>query len=217
MPLPLPLPLLLRLPLPLPLLAGGGVWGSGFIARDTTNAGGGGATGGGEALTGALGAGVIFRIGGTEAGGGLVWAAEMARPSPFPLNGPAMSSGRLMCFWAGFRISEWELNRESTSLRGSTTGSESYSSLTLNRVGAAWRNSPKVILTTPNASCGMIFPTEIEMLARLKSAPGSANRSRSCGGRPSRTDGRGNSRSGTPSTGDGTGAGAGFGRGGVNC
>ena len=160
-----------------------------------TNAGGGGATGGGakgggakgggEALTGV---GVVMRIGGTEGGCGLAAAAEMETPSPRSLKGPAMSAGTAMSFCAGLRIRELELNRVSTSLSGSTTGSESYSWSTSNKPGAAWRSSPKVIFTTPRASCGMIFPMPMAMVARVKSTLASRMWERSWGGRFSRTD-----------------------------
>src|SRR5579862_524803 len=103
--------------------------------RDT-NAGGGGATGGGEALTG-VGTGVVMRIGGTVEGCGLAAAAEMETPSPRSLKGPVMSGGTSMCFCAGLRIRELELNRVSTSFSGSTMGSESYSWSTSNKPGAA--------------------------------------------------------------------------------
>ena len=157
-----------------------------MMERDT-NAGGGGATGGGEALTGA-GVGVVMRIGGTEAGSGLAAAAEMDTPSPRSLKGPAMSGGTSICFCAGLRIRELVLNRASTSFSGSTMGRESYSWSTSNKPGAALRNSPKVIFTTPRASCGMIFPRAIEMVARVKSTLARRMRERSWGGRFSRTD-----------------------------
>ena len=56
-------------------------------------------------------------------------------PSPRPLKGPVISAGTSRCFCAGLRANELELNRARTSLNGSTTGSESYSSSTLNRAG----------------------------------------------------------------------------------
>ncbi len=207
------------LPLPLPLRGGTGAGGSGLMARET-NAGGGGATGGGVVLTGVRGAGVAIRTGGTGAGDGLAGIVEMETPSPRPLKGPAISAGTSRCFCAGLRTSELEFSRSSTLLSGNTTGSESYSSSTLNKAGAARRNSPKVILTTPRASCGMIFSIAIEMLARLKSASVSVNRACNCGGRFSRIDCSGISRSPEFSAGAGSGdaeRATGFGWGGANC
>jgi hypothetical protein len=141
-----------------------------------TKAGGGGATGGGEALTGSA-AGAVIRTGGTAADVGLSGGVvEMAAPSPRPPNGPVISDGTCICFCAGLRVNELKFNRTRISLSGNATGSESYSSLILNRAGAAWRSSPKVILTTPDASWGMILPTAIEMVALFTAASVSVNR-----------------------------------------
>ena len=66
----------------------------------------------------------------------------------------------------------------------------------------------------------MILPTEMEMLPRLKSAPASANRACSCGGRFARTAGSANSTSAGFSAGVGrevAGDATGFGRGVAAC
>lgn len=167
------------------------------MARET-NAGGGGATGVGVALTGCA-AGAIVRNGGATAGTadavGLAGVVEMDTPSPLPPKGPVISGGRSKCFCVGLRPNVLKFKRARISLSGNTTGSESYSSFTLNSVGAAWRSSPKVIFTTPKANCGVILPIEIEMVALLKSASVRVNRACSCGGRPSKMDRRGKSNS----------------------
>jgi len=145
------------------------------LAAWRAKAGVGGATGGGTGLAGCAAGGGIRTVGAAGVGlsGGVV---EMDAPSPRPPKGPAISAGRSRCFCAGLRVSELKFNRVRISLSGNTTGNESYSSFTLNKADAAWRSSPKVILTTPDASWGMILPSAIEMVARLTSASVSATR-----------------------------------------
>jgi len=87
------------------------------------------------------------------------------------------------------------LSRASTSLRGRAMGSESYSSPVRNKLGAALRSSPKVILTAPKASCGKIFSREMAMLACDKSTPPSIHLERTSGGNFSKMGSNGISRS----------------------
>jgi hypothetical protein len=164
-----------------------------------TKVGGGGATGVDADWTGCA-AGALVRTGagadGVGADGvGLSGVLEMDTPAPRPPKGPVISAGTSKCFWAGLRVSELKFNRVRISLSGSTTGKESYSSFTLNRAEAAWRSSPKVILTTPDASCGIILLTATETVARLTSASVSVKRACNCGGRLSRMARSGSSNS----------------------
>jgi hypothetical protein len=153
----------------------GGAVNPGLIAWGT-KVGGTGAAGGDTGLTGCTAGGDI-RMAGTVSGVGLSGGVvEMDAPSPRPPKGPVISEGRSRCFCVGLRVSELKFNRVRISLSGNTTGNESYSSFTLNRVDAAWRSSPKVILTTPDASWDMILPSAIEMVAWLTSASVSVKR-----------------------------------------
>ncbi len=125
-----------------------------------TNAGGGGATGVGSLATGTAGA--TMRNGGLPPadvrdvnvvdGVGLVLAEILTPCAPGP-NGPLISSATSRCFWTGRRDSLAGFSRVRISLSGRVTVLESCSPPELTNIpGAACRNSPKVILTEPNAN-----------------------------------------------------------------
>lgn len=97
----------------------------------------------------------------------------------------------------GLRGIKEGFNRESTSFNGRAMGSESYSSPVRNSVGAAVRNSPKVILTAPKASCGKTFLTGTEIVACCRSTPPSIHLDRRSAGSRSRIGSNGISNSET--------------------
>lgn len=97
-----------------------------------------------------------------------------------------MSTGGATVLCDGLRGIKAGFNRASTSFNGSDIESESYSSPVRNREGAAVRNSPKVILTAPNASCGKTFLTGTEIIACCKSTPPSIHLDRKSAGKRSR-------------------------------
>lgn len=161
--------------------------GVGVICRGMTG-GDNGTTGGGGRWAGAVATDASICSGGAVDGfGDLAGVADIAIPCPCLPNGPITSAGTSTVFWVGLRIKRLGLNRARTLLNGSTTGSESYSSWTLNKVGAARRSSPKVILTMPSDSCGWIFFKAMEMLARLKSTFFALILERNSGGSVSKT------------------------------
>lgn len=137
------------------------------------NAGGGGATGVDMGILTGSGGGVFRKkcvVAGVAAVG-LSRVSAKATPLASAPNGETTSGGGVTVFCSELRVIKAGCRRASTSLRGRTTGSESYSSPMRKRLGAALRNSPKVILTAPSASCGKTFSTEMEMLAWPKFTP----------------------------------------------